>query len=82
MECGRVCYFRLKFNLDQIINQLSTEMGGVNNKEYQPGTKEEQDRNREINKQLRREFKEENQIVKLHFNNKTWKTEIALVSLY
>lgn len=65
MECGRKCYFRFKFNLDQIIKQLSTEMGGVNDKEYQPGTKEEQDKNREINKQLKREFKEENQIVKL-----------------
>jgi len=40
-------------------------MGGVNDKEYQPGTKEEQDRDREINKQIKREFKEENQIVKL-----------------
>ena len=40
-------------------------MGGVNDKQHHPGTKEEQEINRDINKQLKREFKEDTEIVKL-----------------
>ena len=42
-----------------------SEMGGVNDKQYQPGTKDEQERDKTINKQLKREFKEDTEIVKL-----------------
>ena len=40
-------------------------MGGVNDKQYDPGTKEDQERDKNITKQLKREFKEDTEIVKL-----------------